>query len=65
MEGNGGQDWHGACGATYFVMTNDAFSSDMTTYGPWMATQTGNVWSGNYVAESPSTAFGAPGTGSC
>jgi hypothetical protein len=65
MEGDSGQDWHGACGAVYMQMTNDAFSSDEKGSGPWLSSDAGNTWSGNYVAGSPSSVYTPPPAGSC
>jgi hypothetical protein len=62
MEGTvDGEDWHGECATpNNVVVTNDAFSSSEKGSGPWIASAPGNVWSGNYVAESPSTVYPAP-----
>ena len=66
LEGSAsGEGWHGGCGETYMQMTNDAFSNNEKGSGPWPSIGTGNVWSGNYTAESPSTGYPAPGPGSC
>ena len=66
MEGSvNGQDWHGACGESSMQLTNDAFSNNEKGSGPWLSIDAGNVWSGNYTAESPSTGYPAPGPGNC
>jgi hypothetical protein len=52
-EGADGEDTHAGCGSTYSAFIGNALSTRNKDYGSgFQATNTGNTWSGNYVAET-------------
>jgi hypothetical protein len=55
-EGVDGEDIHAGCGSTDSAFTNNALSSNNKDYGSgFQASDSGNTWSGNRVAETGKT----------